>query len=61
MAFVEVHMIAGRSLEQKASLTKAIAEALVTYANAAPEYLHVVISEYPKDNWARAGVLLSEL
>jgi 4-oxalocrotonate tautomerase len=60
MPFVEVHMIAGRTDEQKRALTKAITEALVVHANASPDHLHVVINEFTKENWARAGVLLSD-
>lgn len=57
MPFVIVHMWEGRTREQKRALTAAITEAMVTHAQAAPDGLHVVIQEYPKENWARAGVL----
>lgn len=57
MPFVVVHMWEGRSTEQKRALTKAITEAMVTHADARPDGLHVAIQEYPKENWARAGVL----
>ncbi|MGH3470459.1 MAG: tautomerase family protein [Nocardioidaceae bacterium] len=57
MPFVVVHMWEGRTLEQKRALTRAITEAMVTHAEARPDALHVVIQEYPPENWARAGVL----
>lgn len=57
MPFVHVHMWQGRTLEQKRALTKAITEAMVEHAGADPDGLHVAISEYPLENWARAGVL----
>ena len=57
MPFVVVHMWEGRSVEQKRALTKAITDAMVEHADARPDGLHVVIQEYPKENWARAGVL----
>ncbi|HEY8453044.1 MAG: 2-hydroxymuconate tautomerase [Micromonosporaceae bacterium] len=57
MPFVVVHMWEGRTVEQKRALTKAITDAMVTHAGARPDGLHVVIQEYPKENWARAGVL----
>jgi 4-oxalocrotonate tautomerase len=60
MPFVEVHMISGRNDDQKRALVRAITDALVTYANASPDHLHVVINEYSKDNWAIAGGLLSD-
>lgn len=57
MPFVMVHMWEGRSVEQKRALTKAITEAMVRHADANPDALHVTLQEYPKENWARAGVL----
>ena len=57
MPFVQVHMWEGRTIDQKRALTKAITDAMVEFAGASPDYLHVVISEYPKTNWARAGIL----
>ena len=44
-------------MEDKRALVKAITDAMVTYAHAKPDALHVVIQEYPPENWARAGVL----
>jgi 4-oxalocrotonate tautomerase len=57
MAVVIVHMWEGRSVEQKRRLTKAITDAMVEHADANPSGLHVMVQEYPRDNWARAGVL----
>lgn len=57
MPFVMVHMWEGRSVEQKRALTKAITDAMVQHADANPDALHVTLQEYPKENWARAGVL----
>jgi 4-oxalocrotonate tautomerase len=55
--FVTVHLWEGRSVEQKRALVKAITDAMVEHADAKPDALHVVIQEYPLENWARAGVL----
>lgn len=57
MPFVQVHMWEGRSVDEKRALTKAITDAMVEHVGARPEALHVVIQEYPKENWARGGVL----
>lgn len=57
MPFVVVHMWDGRSIEQKRALAKAITDAMVEHAGANPDALHVAIQEYPRENWARAGVL----
>lgn len=60
MPVVMVHMWEGRSPQQKKALAKAITDAMVEHAGARPDALHVVIQEYPKGNWALAGVLGSE-
>lgn len=57
MPFVTVHMWEGRSVADKRALTKAITDAMVRHAHARPDALHVVIQEYPKENWALGGVL----
>jgi 4-oxalocrotonate tautomerase len=57
MPFVTVHMFEGRSVAEKRALTAAITAAMVEHAHADPSGLHVVIQEYSKENWARAGVL----
>jgi len=57
MPFVTVHLWEGRSVEQKRSLCRAITDAMVEHADAHPESLHVVIQEYPLENWAKNGVL----
>lgn len=57
MPFVTVHLWEGRTVDQKRALTKAITDAMVEHADARPDGLHVVIQEYPKENWARGGVL----
>lgn len=57
MAFVVVHMWEGRGVDEKRALTRAITDAMVTHAHAQLDGLHVVIQEYPRENWARAGVL----
>ncbi len=57
MPFVVVHMWEGRDIEAKRALTKAITDAMVEHVGADPSGLHVALQEYPKQNWARAGVL----
>ena len=61
MAFVQVNMLDGRTVEQKRALVQAINDAMVQHAGATPELLHIVINEYPRSDWARAGVLISDI
>ena len=57
MPVVMVHIWEGRSVDQKRRLTRAITEAMVEHAESNPSGLHVAIQEYPRENWARAGIL----
>ena len=57
MPVVTVQLWEGRTVEQKRALTRAITDAMVEHAGARPDGLHVIIQEYARENWARAGVL----
>ncbi len=57
MPFVQIHMWQGRSVEQKRALIRAVTDAMVQCAGANPDGVHVAISDYPLENWGRAGVL----
>ena len=57
MPVVTVEMWAGRTIEQKRRLVRAITDAMIAHANCKPEHLHVIIHDVPKDSWGRAGVL----
>jgi 4-oxalocrotonate tautomerase len=57
MPVVVVMMWEGRTVDQKRGLTRAITDAMVQYAGASADGLHVVIQEFSRENWARAGVL----
>lgn len=58
--FVTVKMLEGRNADQKRSLTKAITDALEEICRAKPDGTMVVIEEVSRENWARAGVLISD-
>jgi len=61
MPFVTVHLWEGRTVQQKRALAKAITDAMVEHVGANPEALHIAIQEYSKENWARNGVLSTDL
>lgn len=60
MPVVTVQLWEGRSIEQKRRLARAITDAMVQLADASPDALHVAIQEFPRESWARAGVLASD-
>ena len=60
MPFVTVKMLEGRNTEQKRSLARAITDALEEICGAKPDGTMVVIEEVSRENWARAGALISD-
>lgn len=60
MPIVTVHMLAGRSLEQKRRLVAMLSDAMVACVGARRASVNVIINEIPIENWAQDGLLLSE-
>jgi 4-oxalocrotonate tautomerase len=54
---VIVKMLEGRSVEQKRRLAKEITNVVVKFTGAPEEQVDVIIEDYAKENWAKAGVL----
>jgi len=61
MPFVNVQMLAGKTVEQKAALAKAITNAFVEIAQSKPEAVYVIFTDVQKTDLAKAGKLVSEL
>ena len=55
MPIMVVHMMEGRSEEQKAALVKALTDAAVESIGAPIESVRVMIQELPKENFGIAG------
>jgi 4-oxalocrotonate tautomerase len=60
MPVVHVHMLGGRTPEQKRRLVAAITRALVEEAGAKPEAVTIVLHDTDPSNWAEGGSLLAE-
>jgi len=60
MPVVQVHLKAGRTVEQRRELVGRITDALVDVCGSNRENVHVIIDEVAEDSWGRAGKLLSE-
>ena len=56
MPLVSVHMLEGRTVEQKRELVAAITEAVVRITQTTPAATTVV----PRENWASSGKLASD-
>ncbi len=60
MPLVVVKMLEGRSVEQKRRLVREITTVVVKYTGAPEEQVDVMIEDYPRENWAKAGTLFSD-
>jgi len=60
MPIIKVEMLEGRNKEQKARLAQALTQVVVEIAQTKEESVTVVFSEYPRENWAQKGKLLSD-
>ena len=61
MPEVLIHLVAGRTPEQKKALMKDITDAVVKNLQVQPDRVVVQIVESPKDSKARGGVPFSEM
>jgi 4-oxalocrotonate tautomerase len=60
MPEIYVHMVEGRTLEQKRALIRDITDAVVRHITVEPATVMIQIVESPKHNKAKGGVLFSE-
>ena len=58
MPIVHVHMVVGRSIEQKRSLVEKITATLTETINVNEENVHIILHESPAENASTGGVLL---
>lgn len=60
MPVVTIQLISGRTKEQKAKIAQAITDSIVDIANVKPEGVQVIFSDVEREDWANAGVLMSD-
>ena len=60
MPEVYVHLVEGRTVEQKRALVAAITDAVVEHIKVPPEVVMVEILDVPRHNKAKAGVLFCD-
>lgn len=61
MPFAQIHMIEGRTEEQKKVVIEKVSQALVEATGSPIANVRVLITEVPKENWGIAGVSAKEL
>ena len=60
MPLVVVKMLEGRTTEQKRLLAREITDVVVRVTGAPEDQVDVIIEDYPKENWAKAGTLFAD-
>jgi len=60
MPIVTIHMVEGRSADQKRRLIAAVTDALVDIIGANRNNVQVLMIDMPRDSWGRAGQLQSD-
>ena len=60
MPVVNIQLLSGRSKDQKTKIAQAVTNALVDIGGAKPQGVQVIFNDVEKDDWANAGVLLSD-
>jgi len=60
MPVVVLKMLEGRSVEQKRKLARELTDVVVKNAGTTEDQVEVIIEDYPRDNWAKGGTLMSE-
>lgn len=61
MPVIHVELWEGRTRENKADLAKAFTDDVVRILGSKPESVTIIFSDVKKENWAKAGMLVSEL
>jgi 4-oxalocrotonate tautomerase len=57
---IVVKMLEGRSIEQKRRLVREMTSVVAKYTGAPEEQVDIIIEDYPRENWAKAGVLFHD-
>jgi 4-oxalocrotonate tautomerase len=57
MPLIVIKMLEGRSVEQKRRLVRELTNVVMKYTGAPEDEVDVMIEDYPRENWAKAGAL----
>ena len=58
MPIIQVHLLEGRTVEQKRKLVSQVTEAVVKSLDVPPDAVRIILDEMAKRDYAVAGVLL---
>jgi 4-oxalocrotonate tautomerase len=61
MPTIHVQLFAGRTIEQKRALAKALTDATVATLGGRPDGIDVIFSDVQRHDWATGGTLWSDM
>jgi len=59
MPIVQIHLLEGRSKEQKENLVRELTNVICQTVDVEPEQARIILSEMHRDNYSIAGTLIS--
>jgi len=60
MPIIVIKMFDGKTIEQKRRLAHSLTGAVTESLGVEPQSVRVLIEEYPRENWAIAGTLVTD-
>jgi 4-oxalocrotonate tautomerase len=57
MPILQIHLIEGRTVEQKRALVEKVTQAVCETVNVTPEHVKIILLDMAKHDYATAGVL----
>jgi 4-oxalocrotonate tautomerase len=60
MPILQIHLIEGRTIEQKRALVEKVTQAVCETVNVTPEHVKIVLMDMARHDYATAGVLKSD-
>lgn len=57
MPIVQIHLLEGRTIEQKRKLVASVTQAVCDSVNVTPDHVEVILSDMARHDYAAAGVL----
>jgi len=60
LPILQIHLLQGRTLEQKKRLVKEVTEAVCRSLDAQPEQVRIILAEMAREEYSIAGTLLSD-
>ncbi|MBI2233843.1 MAG: 4-oxalocrotonate tautomerase [Micavibrio aeruginosavorus] len=57
MPIVQIHLIEGRTVEQKRALVRKVTDAVCESVNVTPEHVKIILSDMARHDYAIGGVL----